>query len=163
MISLLVAMDQNQVIGYQNDLPWYLPNDLKFFKQKTTGNTIFMGRKTFEAIGKPLPNRTNVVITRKQTGFPEGIEVVHDIDAVLEWNRRHSDAEIFVIGGADIFRQLLPHADRMYITRIDETFKGDTYFPSFNEEDWQLTSRKRGEQNDKNPYTYYFLQYDRAR
>ncbi|TRM12528.1 dihydrofolate reductase [Lentibacillus cibarius] len=163
MISLLVAMDQNKVIGYQNDLPWYLPNDLKFFKQKTTGNTIFMGRKTFEAIGKPLPNRTNVVITRKQSGFPEGIEVVHNIDAVLEWDRQHSDAETFVIGGADIFRQLLPHADRMYITRIDETFKGDTYFPSFNEEDWQLTSRKRGEQNEKNPYTYHFLQYDRVR
>ncbi|RYG73567.1 dihydrofolate reductase [Lentibacillus lipolyticus] len=161
MISLLVAMDRNRVIGYQNDLPWHLPNDLKFFKQKTTGSTIFMGRKTFEAIGKPLPNRENMVITRKQTGFPEGIEAVHHIGAVLDRNHERPEEEIFVIGGADIFRQLLPYADRMYITLIDEVFAGDTYFPTFSNENWELTVKEKGKQDEKNPYDYYFLQYDR--
>ncbi|MFD2760816.1 dihydrofolate reductase [Lentibacillus juripiscarius] len=161
MISLLVAMDRNRVIGSQNDLPWHLPNDLKFFKQKTTGNTIFMGRKTFEAIGKPLPNRENIVMTRQQSSFPEGVDAIHTIDAVLERNEERPDEELFVIGGANIFRQFLPHADRMYITLIDEAFTGDTYFPAFAEDNWQLTVKEKGVQNEKNPYDYYFLQYDR--
>ncbi|GAA0444559.1 dihydrofolate reductase DfrA [Lentibacillus halophilus] len=162
MISLLAAMDQNRVIGYKNDLPWRLPNDLKFFKQKTTGNTIFMGRKTFEAIGKPLPNRENVVITRKQKAhFPEGVEVVHDVNTVLQWNDEHPDDELFIIGGSTIFEQFLAHADRLYITFIDDSFPGDTYFPLFTEKYWQLTAEEKGERNDKNPYDYYFRQYDR--
>ncbi|ALX47917.1 dihydrofolate reductase [Lentibacillus amyloliquefaciens] len=161
MISLLVAMDRNRVIGYQNDLPWHLPNDLKFFKQTTTGNTIIMGRKTFEAIGRPLPNRKNIVISKQQDQFPDGIEIVRDIDTILHWNEQEPDIELFVIGGGNIFKQFLSHADRMYITWVDEDFQGDTFFPYFTESEWQLTKREKGEKDNKNPYDFYFLQYDR--
>ncbi|WP_077326592.1 dihydrofolate reductase [Virgibacillus siamensis] len=161
MISLLVAMDKHKTIGLNNDLPWRLPNDLKFFKEKSTGNTIIMGRKTFESMGKPLPNRKNVVVTRSQSDFPNEVEVIHDLDTIYNWNSENPGEELFVIGGGNIFRQVLPHADRMYITWIDEDFKGDTFFPEFNEADWELTSKVKGEKNEKNPYDYYFLQYDR--
>ncbi|SFA74669.1 dihydrofolate reductase [Lentibacillus halodurans] len=161
MISLLVAMDRNRVIGYRNDLPWHLPNDLKFFKQKTTENTIIMGRKTYEAIGRPLPNRNNVVISKQHNPFPGGVDVIHDISTVLTWNKQHPADEFFVIGGGDIFKQFLPYADRMYVTLVDDVFRGDTYFPDFSESQWQLTAKEKGEKDSKNPYDYYFLQYDR--
>jgi|SRR5699024_2070830 len=162
MISLLAAMDRNRVIGYRNDLPWHLPNDLKFLKQKTTGHTIIMGRKTFESIGRPLPNRDNVVITRRHSSkFPDEIEVINNIDTVLDWNHQEPANELFVIGGEEIFKQVLPHADRLYITLVDDVFQGDTYFPEFSEAEWQLTSREEGEKDSKNQYDHYFLQYDR--
>lgn len=161
MISLLVAMDKNKTIGRNNDLPWRLPNDLKFFKEKSTGNTIIMGRKTYESMGAPLPNRKNVVLTKKQMDFPDEVEVIDDVDTIYEWNKTNPEKELFVIGGANIFEQVLPHADRMYITWIDEAFDGDTFFPSYSASDWELTSKEKGEKNEKNPYDYYFLQYDR--
>ncbi|WP_330948969.1 dihydrofolate reductase [Virgibacillus sp. MG-45] len=162
MLSLLVAMDRERVIGANNDLPWHLPRDLKFFKEKTTGNTIIMGRNTFESIGKALPNRRNVVLTRnKQAIFPEDIEVIHDIDTILKWNAEKPEAEYFIIGGGKLFEQMLAYADRMYITMIDETFAGDTYFPEFSTADWKITSKVKGERNERNPYDYYFVQYDR--
>ncbi|WP_010530775.1 dihydrofolate reductase [Lentibacillus jeotgali] len=162
MISLLVAMDRNRVIGHRNDLPWHLPNDLKFFKQKTTGHTIVMGRKTFESIGRPLPNRHNVVITNQHSSeFPDGIEVINHVDTVLDWNHHDPANELFVIGGEEIFKQVLPHADRLYITLVDDIFQGDTYFPDFSEAEWQLTGREKGETDSKNRYDHYFLQYDR--
>lgn len=161
LISLLVAMDQNRVIGVNNQLPWHLPKDLKFFKEKTTGNTIIMGRKTFESIGKPLPNRRNVVITRSNRKFPDGLEVKKDLSVIYEWNHNQPDVEFFVIGGANIFQQVLPYADRMYITLIEDRFQGDTFFPTFDEKEWELTSKVKGEKDEKNPYDYYFLQYDR--
>lgn len=163
MISLLVAMDRNCVIGYKNDLPWYLPRDLRFFKETTMGGTIIMGRKTFEAIGRILPKRKHVVLTRQQIDFPEEVEVISDVSVIMERNRQNPDEEYFVIGGGNIFKQVLPYADRMYITWIDEAFEGDTYFPEFAEEDWHLTSKEKGEKDDKNPYDYYFLQYDREK
>lgn len=163
MISLLAAMDHNRTIGAQNDLPWRLPNDLKFFKEKTTGNTIIMGRKTFDSIGKVLSNRENVVITQQQTDFPDGVHIIDNLNQIREWNRANPDKELFVIGGATIFEQILPYADRLYITLIDETFEGDTYFPEFSEEEWNITSKEKGEKNEKNPYDYFFLQYDRKR
>ncbi|WP_188453909.1 dihydrofolate reductase [Virgibacillus oceani] len=161
MISLLLAMDRNRVIGSENDLPWHLPNDLKFFKEVTTGHIIIMGRKTYESIGKPLPNRKNVVLTKRHTNYPEDIKVMDGLKAVLEWNEKHPSEEFFIIGGGSIFEQTLPYADRMYITLIDEAFAGDTYFPEFEQDEWKLTTKKKGEKNVKNPYDYYFLQYDR--
>ncbi|TFJ93853.1 dihydrofolate reductase [Lentibacillus salicampi] len=163
MISLLVAMDRNHVIGHQNDLPWHLPNDLKFFKKKTTGHTIIMGRKTFVSIGKPLPNRRNVVISKQRSDseFPDGMDVIHDIGTIIDWNHQEPAKELFVIGGEEIFKQVLPHADRMYITLIDDAFQGDTYFPDFSEIEWQLSAREKGEKDGENPYDYFFLQYDR--
>jgi dihydrofolate reductase len=161
MISLLVAMDRNHVIGFDNGMPWHLPADLQFFKAKTTGNKMIMGRKTYESIGKPLPNRKNIVLTRKHTDFPEGIEVINDLETVKNWNAENPGEELFVIGGGKIFDQAISYADRMYITWIDAAFEGDTFFPEFQENEWQLTSKEKGIKNEKNPYDYYFLQYDR--
>lgn len=163
MISLLVAMDNNQVIGFENDMPWHLPNDLKYFKEKTTGQTIVMGRKTFDSIGRALPNRRNIVLTRGHADFPEGIEVIHDINFIQSWEKENPDKELFVIGGGHLFEQVLPYADRMYITEINEEFPGDTYFPSIQSDDWILTSKIQGQKDEKNPYDYSFLQYDRKR
>lgn len=161
MISLLFAMDRNRLIGANNDLPWHLPNDLKFFKEKTTGHTIIMGRKTFDSIGRALPNRRNVVLSKKEISLPEGVELIHDMNTFLEWSTDHPEEEIFVIGGGGLFEQILPYADRMYVTLIDEEFAGDIYFPDFSLEDWNEVSRVKGKRDDKNPYDYYFIQYDR--
>lgn len=161
MISLLVAMDRNNVIGFENDMPWHLPNDLKYFKEKTTGHTIIMGRKTYDSIGRPLPNRKNVILTRQTTEFPNDVEVIHNIEEIYEWQKSHPNEELFVIGGGDIFKQVLPFADRLYITKIDEAFEGDTFFPEFSLSDWKLTTSIKGEKNSKNNYDYYFQQYDR--
>lgn len=161
IISLLVAMDRNRVIGAKNDLPWHLPNDLKFFKELTTGHTIIMGRKTYESIGKPLPNRKNVVLTKQTHDFPEPVEVIHNLETIMEWDKKNINEELFIIGGGSIFKQMLFRADRLHITYIDAEFAGDTYFPDFSEKEWDLTTKAKGEKNEKNPYDYYFLQYDR--
>ncbi len=154
-------MDKNHVIGSNNDLPWRLPKDLRFFKEKTTGQTIIMGRKTFDSMNGPLPNRRNVILTKSELPTSDNLEVIKDIHTIYEWNEEHPDIEYFVIGGGNIFEQVIHHADRMYITWIDHRFQGDTYFPSFSTEDWILSSKVKGERNETNPYEYYFLQYDR--
>jgi dihydrofolate reductase len=136
MISLIVAHDRNRVIGYQNGMPWHLPGDLQYFKATTMGKPVVMGRKTFESIGRPLPGRRNIVITRNASYQVEGIEVVGSLDEALSLV---SDVpEVMIIGGNQIFTQSLPLADRLYITLIDETFEGDTYFPSY--DDWKKVS-----------------------
>ena len=160
MISFIVAMDQNRVIGKDNQLPWHLPEDLKFFKRVTMGHPIAMGRKTHESIGRVLPGRENIVITR-QTGYQsKGCTVFYSIDEFVRDNQNKQE-EIFVIGGAEIFHETFPFADRLYITYIDEVFAGDTFFPSFNLEDWVLTSVEKGLKDEKNPYDYEFRIYDR--
>src|SRR5690625_4314368 len=161
MISLLVAMDRNRVIGFEEDMPWHLPKDLAYFKEKTIGKSIIMGRKTFDSIGRVLPKRNNIVLTRSKAQLPEGVKVIHDVAVIHQWAAAYPDEELFVIGGGNLFEQILPYADRMYITEIDETFQGDTYFPEFSEADWELIEKTTGEKDDKNPYDYYFLQYDR--
>lgn len=161
MISFMLAMDRNRIIGRNNDLPWHLPKDFRFFKERTTGHTVIMGRKTYDSLGGALPNRKNVVVTKKNTKFPEEVEVITELKTIQDWNKANPEKEFFVIGGGHIFKQIMPYADRMYITLIDESFEGDIYFPEFNEEEWNLTSNEKGEKDDKNPYDYYFLQYDR--
>lgn len=161
MISLLFAASRNNVIGYQNKMPWHLPQDLKFFKEKTTGNTIIMGRKTLESMNGPLPNRRNVVLTRNKDPEIKNVEIIHDLSVVEHWNQEHPETEYFIIGGGAVYEQAVPIADRMYITRIDEDFPGDTFAPVFDEAEWGLTKKEKGIKNDKNPYDYYFLQYDR--
>lgn len=136
MISLIVAHDKNRVIGYNNAMPWHLPGDLQYFKATTMGKPVVMGRKTFESIGRPLPGRRNIVITRNASYQAEGIEKVGSLDEALSLV---SDVpEIMIIGGEQIFTQSLPLADRLYITLIDETFEGDTFFPSYDE--WKKVS-----------------------
>jgi dihydrofolate reductase len=160
MISFLVAIDKNRVIGKDNALPWRLPADLKFFKDVTMGHTIIMGRKTYESIGRALPGRENVVLTRDEHYHAEGCTILHYISDVEEMEK-NTDKELIVIGGAEIFKQTFPIADRLYITEIDEEFEGDTFFPEFNEEEWKVVSKKKGIKDEKNPYDYYFLVYDR--
>lgn len=158
MLSILVAMDSQHLIGKDNKLPWHLPNDLKYFKQVTMGHTIVMGRKTFESIGKPLPGRKNIVITRNKNYHPDGCRVIHSITKIKEMNDKE---EIFIIGGAEIFKETLPIADRLYITEIHETFEGDTFFPEFNLSDWKLISKEKGIKDEKNRYDYDFCIYER--
>src|SRR5699024_10301829 len=116
-------------IGYKNEMPWHLPNDLRFFKEKTTGHTIVMGRKTFESIGRVLPNRHHIILTKSRNELPEEVEVFQDIEQVVQLSRQ-TDEELFVIGGGNIFKQMLKYADRLYVTIINEAFSGDVFFPN---------------------------------
>ncbi|MFD2656179.1 dihydrofolate reductase [Gracilibacillus thailandensis] len=163
MISLLFAMGKNRVIGKDNTLPWHLPNDLKFFKELTTSNAIIMGRKTFESMNGPLPNRDNIVLTTKKEFKHEQCKVIHSVDAIKEMDKANPEKEWFVIGGEEIFKQVLDFADRIYMTYIDEEFDGDTYFPDFDEQEWYLTKKEKGKKDEKNRYDYYFIQYDRKK
>ncbi|WP_216831023.1 dihydrofolate reductase [Alkalihalobacterium elongatum] len=160
MISFLVAMDNNRVIGKDNDLPWSLPADLAYFKKVTMGHPIIMGRKTYESIGRPLPGRENIIITRNQEYSADGCTVMHSLDDVKKFVD-HSNKETFIIGGAEIFKEAFPIADKLYITHIDEEFDGDTYFPAFDEKEWKEVSREKGIKDEKNPYDYYFTVYER--
>lgn len=160
MISFIVAMDENRVIGKDNQLPWHLPEDLKFFKRVTMGHPIAMGRKTHESIGRALPGRENIVITR-QLGYQSAeCTVFYSVDEFVKYSRGQKD-EIFVIGGAEIFRETFPYVDFLYITHIQEPFEGDTFFPAFDLEKWELVSAETGIKDEKNPYNYEFRIYKR--
>lgn len=159
-ISLIVAMAANRVIGRDNDLPWRLPEDLRRFKRLTMGHTLVMGRKTWESIGRPLPGRDVVVVTR-QEGYevPPGVSVVRSVDEALEAARGD---EVFIGGGEEIFRQTIDRADRLHLTRIDKDFPGDTFFPEFDPERFRLVEREDHEATEEVPFGYSFLTYDRA-
>jgi dihydrofolate reductase len=159
MISLIWAMDDNRTIGKNNDLPWRLPADLAYFKKVTYGHPVVMGRKTYESIGKPLPGRENIIVTRNKDYRPKGVTVVHSLEEVKQTKQE----EIFVIGGAQIFEQALPLADRLYVTHIHETFEGDTFFPDFNEEEWKVVKQEQGMRDEKNPYEFEFIVYERRK
>jgi dihydrofolate reductase len=160
MISFIVAMDENRVIGKDNQLPWHLPEDLKFFKRVTMGHPIGMGRKTHESIGRILPGRENIIITRQPDYQSEGCTVIHSVGDLVEYARKQNE-EIFIIGGAEIFKETFEYADRLYITHIHDKFPGDTFFPEFDWSDWDLTSSEQGIKDEKNPYDYEFKIYDR--
>lgn len=163
MISLIVAMGENRVIGNKNELPWHLPEDLKYFKRVTMGHPVIMGRKTFESIGRPLPGRKNIVISAQEDYVAEGCTVLHSIEEVLMLNEKNPGEEYFVIGGAEIYKALLPVADRLYITFIYEKFEGDTVFPPFKINEWELVSRQKGLKSEENPYDFEFLVYERKK
>lgn len=134
MISMIVAADENNVIGKDNQLIWHLPDDLKFFKRMTSGHAIIMGRHTFESVGRPLPNRTNIIITRDKNYKAEGCEVVHSLEAALELAK--IDENPFIVGGEQIYRLALPIADQVFLTRIHHEFEGDRHFPELGD-DWK--------------------------
>jgi dihydrofolate reductase len=157
-ISFIFAMDRNRAIGVNNKLPWHLPGDLKFFKNVTMGHPILMGRKTYESIGKPLPGRRNVILTQNTAYQAEGCEVIHSVDEAIEAFR---DQELFVIGGAEIFKLFTSHVNRMYITYIEDEFEADTFMSDLDLSNWTLVSSEQGERNEKNPYEYYFRIYER--
>ena len=162
MISFIVAMDENRVIGKDNQLPWHLPEDLKFFKRVTMGHPIAMGRKTHESIGRVLPGRENIIITRQAGYESEGCTVFYSVDDFVTYSRGQDD-EIFVIGGAEIFKETFPYADRLYITHINDQFAGDTFFPEYVFQHWELVSCEKGVKDEKNPYDYEFRIYDKKK
>ncbi|TQK62491.1 dihydrofolate reductase [Brevibacillus sp. AG162] len=155
MISLIVAYARNQVIGKDGDMPWHLPADLKNVKELTTGKTIVMGRKTFESIGKPLPNRKNVVLTRSQDFHPEGVDVVHTKEEVLAMG------DVIIFGGSEIYRQFLDVVDRLYITEIDLETEGDTFFPAWDRDAYTLVDKREGIVDEKNVHPHAFYVYER--
>lgn len=153
-LSLIVAMDDKQLIGKNNALPWHLPADLRHFKKITTGKTVLMGRKTYQSIGKALPNRRNVIISHNPDFKATDCEVVNSIDAALMLVE--NDVEVMIMGGAGIYQQFLPQVERLYITRVEGTFIGDAYFPQFNQNDFIEIDRKSQQKDEKNPHNYHF-------
>jgi dihydrofolate reductase len=158
-VTLIAAVASNGVIGTDNDLPWRLPAEMKYFTQNTLGKPVLMGRKTFESLRKPLKDRTNIILSRTLEEAPEGCELVRSIQEALE---KYGQEELMVIGGADIYTQMLDVADRMLITEIDKAFEGDAYFPHFDRNEWDLISRVPGTQDEKNVFPYTFCVYERA-
>ena len=159
-LSIVVAMDDNRLIGSKNQLPWHLPADLAYFKKLTTGKSILMGRKTYDSIGRPLPNRRNIVITRNSNISIPGCEVVSSIDHALELTKE--DPEVMVIGGASLCEQLLPKINRLYITKIDGEFEGDVFFPKYDDFDWLEVSCESHPKDNSNAYSYKFIVLDRV-
>lgn len=150
MISIISAISKNNVIGLNNTLPWHLPEDLKHFKNLTTGKTVVMGRKTFESIGKPLPNRTNIVLSRnnKEINIP-GVITTNNIESLI-----HSENEIFIIGGSEIYSLFLPYANKLYLTLIDEEYEGDTYFPDIDYEKWDMIKSEDHTSNNNIKFSF---------
>jgi dihydrofolate reductase len=157
-LSAIVAMAANRCIGRDNTLPWRLPADLKRFKQLTLGHTLVMGRKTYESIGRPLPGRTMVVVTRQRDYTPEGVRVAHSLELALELAR--GDDEVFIAGGADLYRQALPQVRRLYLTRIDREYAGDTFFPELDLSGWRLLAEEHHPATPTEP-PFSFLTYER--
>ena len=158
-LSLIVAVAHNGVIGRDNDLPWHLPADLQFFKRTTSGHTIILGRKNYESIGRPLPNRTNIVITRDKNYKAEGCLVAHSLDEAI--SLAGNDNEIFIIGGAQVYAQALDRVERMYITEVDTEAEGDVLFPEFDKAQWRECSRESHAADDQNAYAFDFVMLER--
>lgn len=156
MIALVAAMGRNRVIGQAGTMPWHLPADLKHFRKLTRGHVVVMGRKTYESLGGPLKGRTNVVLTRTAGVACEGCHVVHSVQEALAYAE-----DLFIIGGAELYRAMLPHADAMYLTQIDADFDGDTYFPEFSTDEWELVSASERSRDERNAYDLRFEHYRR--
>jgi dihydrofolate reductase len=161
ILSLLVAADENNIIGKNNQLPWHLPDDLKYFKNLTWGMPILMGRKTFESIGKPLPGRKSIVITRNKDWQHEGVDVVYSLQEAIDVAASFDIKEIFIIGGAEIFNTSFNTANRIYLTRIHHGFDGDVYFPELALSDWQLVKEHHCAADEKNAYGHSFQVWER--
>lgn len=157
--SAIFAMDRNRVIGANNAIPWKLPAELAYFKQTTMGHPIVMGRKTYESIGRPLPGRENIVITRDLNFKASGCVVLHSTEELLK-RFESSEQEVFVIGGAVLFQDMLPYLKRVYLTVIESEFKGDTYLPVFEDDHWVAISETPGRTDEANPYGYKYLIYE---
>lgn len=159
MLSIIVAKAKNNIIGKDNELIWHLPEDLKRFKSITTGHTIIMGRKTFESLGRVLPNRKHIVFSQNPDFKvnDENVEVVHSMLQIQEYIE--SEEETFVIGGAMIYGLLMPYVTKMYITQINQDFEGDVFFPKIDEQKWEIIDRKKGIQDENNKLDYEYITY----
>ncbi len=158
-LSLIVAMDRTRLIGREGDLPWRLPNDLKHFKRLTLGKTVLMGRKTWVSLGRPLPERENWVLTRDADFVATGGRVFRSLDAAL---KAAADGELMVIGGAELYRQTLPLAQRIYLTEVDAALQGDTYFPALDPQAWREVACETHPADERHPYAYRFKQLERV-
>ncbi|MFL0800649.1 MAG: dihydrofolate reductase [Agarilytica sp.] len=163
-LAMVVAVAQNGVIGKDNALPWRLPRDLQYFKATTMGHPIIMGRLTYESIGRPLPGRTNIVVTRQEAWSADGVEVVHSLPAAIECAEKlNAEKEwVMLIGGANLYKQALILCERLYLTEVHADVDGDAYFPEFDRASWNEISRQRHESDSSNPYAYSFVVLDRA-
>jgi dihydrofolate reductase len=161
LISIIAAMDENRLIGRDNALPWKLPADMGRFRKLTLGKPVVMGRKTFASIGKPLAKRINIIMTRDSDYQAEGCIVVHSPEAALAAANGHDEA--MIIGGASVYAQFLPRADRLYLTRIHATFAGNAYFPDFDIADWREVERIDCPPDEQNPYPYSFILLERRK
>ncbi len=181
IISLIAAAAENDVIGAHGELPWKLSADLKRFRELTTGHPVIMGRKTYESIGRPLPNRQNIVVTRQPDWTAEGVEVVHSLEEAVDSvagsrlqvpgspsyvpNSQFqipNSSEVFIIGGGEMYKQALPSAQRIYLTRVEATVEGDAFFPALNSEEWTEVSREDHPADEKNQFAFTFFVYERA-
>ena len=158
-VSLVAAVASNNVIGRDNKLPWHIPADLKNFRRITLGKPILMGRKTFESLASPLPGRQNIVVSRNYAYNPKGCSVYHSVDQVLQ--AFNNCEEMMVIGGATFYKQLLPIADRLYLTLVHRNFEGDTFFPPYNQNQWREIEREDFYQANDQDIPYSFVQYER--
>lgn len=156
---MIVAAAENNAIGKDNKLPWHLPDDLKHFKNTTKGHHIIMGRKTFESNGRPLPKRTNVIITRDKNFTAEGCIIAHSLEEALEI--AENDQESFIIGGGTIYKKAMPFADRIYLTRVHTEIEGDTFFPEIDQKEWEVKSREYHQKDEKHNYPFSIIVLER--
>lgn len=161
-LYIAVAVGENFAIGKNNQLLWHMPADLKFFKQTTSGHTVVMGRKTFDSVGRPLPNRRNIVITRDASLKIDGVEVVNSLDEAITITK-NEEKPVFIVGGAEIYRQALPKTDLLYLTTIHHNFDADTFFPAIDRNEWNLLSSEPHKADEKNKYDYTFEVLERKK
>ncbi|MBY0432615.1 MAG: dihydrofolate reductase [Cyclobacteriaceae bacterium] len=164
MVSLIAALTKNRVIGKNNDLPWHLPDDMKYFMKTTSGHAVIMGRKNYDSIPekfRPLPNRTNMVVTRNRNFQAPGCLIFHSVEEALNKARSSNEEEAFVIGGAEIYALSLPLATRLYLTEIDAELQGDTHFPQTDSRQWKEISRKHHDPDERHAYGFDFVVYEK--
>ncbi|WP_235298587.1 dihydrofolate reductase [Portibacter marinus] len=161
IVSSIVAVTKNGVIGKDNDIPWDLPKDMRYFKRTTLNHHIIMGRKNFEAMGNPLPKRTNIILTRDPFYIVSNSLVAHSIEEALSIAFDNGEEEAFIIGGGEIYKQSMPYWDKFYITEIDAEIEGDVYFPEVDYKEWELVSEEQHRKDENNPYDFIFKVYER--
>ena len=162
VISIIAAVAKNGIIGKANDLPWRLPDDMKFFMQTTNGHHVIMGRKNYESLPekfKPLPNRTNIVITRQKDFVANGCTIVNELSQGIQMAKSNGEKELFIIGGAEIYKLALPMTDTLYLTEIEAEIDGDTFFPAWNKREWREISRQHHPVDAKHKYAFDFVVY----
>ena len=163
IVSAIVATASNRVIGKDNDIPWYLPADLKYFKKTTLNHHVIMGRKSFQSIGKPLPKRTNIIITRNPYFIASHCLVARSLEEALELAYDNGEKEAFIIGGGEIYRQSIPLLDKLYLTEVEVAPEGSVYFPELDWEEWTLISEEAHQADEKNEYNYVFKVFERKK
>ena len=161
MVTIIAAVGRNRALGKDNDLIWHIPADLRRFKSLTRGHHVIMGRKTFESLGRPLPKRTNIIVSRNPDYKAEGCIVVNSLEKALVITQ--SDPNPFILGGAEIYKQALSFADAMDLTYVHEDFEADAFFPEFDPQEWELTGQEDFKKDDENPYDYSFVQYKKRK